>query len=240
MQRCPYCEYENEDGVLYCENCKQDLNLRLPPPPDRDMTQGEDQDELILDSSDIGRLPTEQSYSPDLPIGEAERYPDQPLFDADVVTESGSPPMEPDALEPFDTLSDAPITEKRLDQPMEVPEPVEGEELTPSGRRPVLVVIRGERVDMRYPIYEGPNYVGRTDEKPVDVDLECQEPEDQIWTSRQHAVIHYEQGALTIEDLNSLNGTFVNRTRIYPGQRRTLQENDILQIGKVQLRLTFA
>jgi hypothetical protein len=240
MQRCPYCEYDNEDGVLYCENCKQDLNLRLPPPPDADLIAHEGRDDLILDSTDFGRLPSEEPLSPALPVGEAERYPDQALFDAEVITEAGSAPTEPEGLEPFDTMHGAPITERRIDQPMDVPDALEIEDVTPSGRRPVLVVIRGERVDMRFPIYEGPNYVGRTDEKPVDVDLECQEPEDQIWTSRQHAVIHYENGSLTIEDLNSLNGTFVNRTRIYPGQRRALQENDILQIGKVQLRLTFA
>jgi pSer/pThr/pTyr-binding forkhead associated (FHA) protein len=83
----------------------------------------------------------------------------------------------------------------------------------------------------------GKNYLGRTDEKPVDIDLENQEPADRIWTSRQHAVINFENGVLTVEDLNSLNGTFVNRTRVHPGQIRTLQVNDIIQVGTVQMRV---
>ncbi len=100
-----------------------------------------------------------------------------------------------------------------------------------------MIVLRGEKIDLKYPLYPGKNFLGRTDDKPVDVDLEDQEPPDRIWTSRQHAVIHYENGVLALEDLNSLNGTFVNRTRVHPGQMRTLQGNDIIQVGTVQLRL---
>jgi len=90
---------------------------------------------------------------------------------------------------------------------------------------------------VEYPIYEGPNYVGRADEKPVDIDLEDQEPPDRVWSSRQHAVLIFEGGQLTIEDLNSSNGTFVNRARIYPGQPRSLSVNDVIQIGNVQMKV---
>jgi hypothetical protein len=110
-------------------------------------------------------------------------------------------------------------------------------EALPQESKPRLVVLRGEKIDMHYPIYSGKNYIGRTDEKPVDIDLENQEPADRIWTSRQHAIITFENGALTIEDLNSLNGTFVNRTRVHPGQMRALQVNDIIQVGTVQMRV---
>ena len=44
------------------------------------------------------------------------------------------------------------------------------------------------------PIYEGHNFIGRADEKPVDIDLEDQEPPDRIWSSRQHALITFEDG----------------------------------------------
>jgi pSer/pThr/pTyr-binding forkhead associated (FHA) protein len=71
----------------------------------------------------------------------------------------------------------------------------------------------------------------------VDIDLEDQEPPDRIWTSRQHALISFEEGGLMIEDLNSANGTFVNRARIYPGQKRPLNVNDVIQIGTVQMKV---
>jgi hypothetical protein len=105
--------------------------------------------------------------------------------------------------------------------------------------RPRLLVLRGMKVDREYPIYEGPNLIGRHDDQPVDIDLNDQEPADRIWTSRHHAVLTYENGVLMIEDLHSLNGTFVNRHQLFPGQKRTLSANDVLQIGTIQLRVTI-
>ncbi len=100
-----------------------------------------------------------------------------------------------------------------------------------------MLVLRGQRINVEYPLYDGDNFIGRADERPVDIDLEDQELPDRIWSSRQHALIHSENGILVIEDLNSSNGTFINRTRLYPGQKRVLNVNDIVQIGTVQMRV---
>ena len=108
---------------------------------------------------------------------------------------------------------------------------------TRPGAQPRLLVLRGQNRNVEYPIYEGLNFIGRADEKPVDIDLEDQEPPDRIWSSRQHAFITFENGGLTIEDLNSSNGTFVNRARIYPGQKCPLNVGDVVQIGTVQMKV---
>ncbi len=42
---------------------------------------------------------------------------------------------------------------------------------------------------------------------------------------------------LTLRDLDSPGGTFVNRQRILPGQARTLQQGDVIQLGSVQLKI---
>ena len=105
--------------------------------------------------------------------------------------------------------------------------------------RPKLVVLRGMRIDAEYPIYEGRNTVGRFADKPVDIDLVSQEPVEQIWCSRQHAAVVYDKGNVILEDLNSLNGTWVNGVRIHAGQSRTLQAGDVVQIGTVQMRLVI-
>jgi len=107
----------------------------------------------------------------------------------------------------------------------------------PPDAQPRLVVLRGLKRNVEYPIYEGHNFIGRADEKPVDIDLDDQEPPDRVWSSRQHALVTFEEGKLLVEDLNSANGTFVNRTRIYPGQKRDLAVGDVLQIGTVQMKL---
>jgi hypothetical protein len=117
------------------------------------------------------------------------------------------------------------------------PAPAEETPKIPAGTRPKLVVLRGVRISVEYPLYEGENYIGRADEKAVDIDLEDQEAPDRIWSSRQHALITFEDGSLVIEDLNSTNGTFVNRNRVHPGQKRPLQVNDIVMIGTVQMKV---
>ncbi len=106
-----------------------------------------------------------------------------------------------------------------------------------AGAQPRLKVIRGQKIGMEFPIYPDMNFIGRADEKPVDIDLEDQEPPERVWCSRQHALITFEDDLLTIEDLNSANGTYVNRGRVYPGQKRQLIVNDVIQIGTVQMKL---
>ncbi len=58
---------------------------------------------------------------------------------------------------------------------------------------------------------------------------------DDVTVSRRHAVVRRRDGARDIEDLGSLNGTYLNRKRIESPAR--LSDDDELQIGKY--RLTF-
>lgn len=101
-----------------------------------------------------------------------------------------------------------------------------------------LKVLRGLRMSTEYPLYDGPNLIGRGDDRPVDIDLRDQEPGDRVWASRNHAVVTLAAGAMTVEDLNSTNGTYVNRHRLLPGSKRPLKANDVLQIGAIQLKVT--
>lgn len=49
--------------------------------------------------------------------------------------------------------------------------------------------------------------------------------------SRQHAVITFEDGRYYIEDLNSVNETLLNSSRLFPGQPYPLKHGDHLQFG---------
>lgn len=108
---------------------------------------------------------------------------------------------------------------------------------SPKGLAPRLIVLRGERLKAVYPIYEGKNIIGRFADKPVDIDLEGQETIERIRVSRHHATIHFGKGDFRIEDLNSLNGTWVNGVKVHPGQFRRLAAGDVIQVGTVQLKL---
>jgi pSer/pThr/pTyr-binding forkhead associated (FHA) protein len=63
---------------------------------------------------------------------------------------------------------------------------------------------------------------------------ECDIFLDDVTVSRRHAELRRDGDRFTIEDLGSLNGTFVNRRRIETAE---LEDDDELQIGKY--RLTF-
>lgn len=100
-----------------------------------------------------------------------------------------------------------------------------------------LVVLRGMKIGIEYPIYEGRNTIGRFVDKPVDLDLIAQESVEQTWCSRHHAAVTLAGTTISVEDLNSLNGTWVNGKRIASGQPRVLQPNDVIQVGTVQLKV---
>jgi hypothetical protein len=55
---------------------------------------------------------------------------------------------------------------------------------------------------------------------------------DDVTVSRRHAILTKGAGTLTIEDLGSLNGTFLNRRRI---EKADLENGDEVQIGKYRL-----
>src|SRR5271163_780673 len=62
-------------------------------------------------------------------------------------------------------------------------------------------------------------------------------PVDNLAVSNYHARIYGEAGRLVVEDLNSLNGTFVNDMRV---ERATLRDGDLVQVGKHQIQVDTA
>ena len=67
--------------------------------------------------------------------------------------------------------------------------------------------------------------------------LDADDPEAKI--SRKHALIRIENGKITVEDIGSLNGTYVNRQpRLAPGNPVELKTGDEIIIGKTFLKLT--
>ena len=229
MVKCPFCNFENEDGALFCEQCKSDLSgvePGKPAPAGEPIPVAAVLDETVPMAQIIAEAAAAKAGAP---APRAENIPAAPGA-AGAATPS-APGAEPPAPP---TAAPAPPPEPYMPA-AEAPAPPAA--ALPVGAQPKLVVLRGQKIGVEYPIYPDLNFVGRADEKPVDIDLEDQEPPDRVWTSRQHALITFENSTLTIEDLNSANGTYVNRTRVYPGQKRPLSVNDVIQIGNVQMKV---
>ncbi|MGH7914961.1 MAG: FHA domain-containing protein, partial [Candidatus Binataceae bacterium] len=108
-----------------------------------------------------------------------------------------------------------------------------------STARAKLQVVRGGRKGQEFPLEDGNNLVGRWDPETgafPEVDLDQDDPEAKI--SRKHALIRFETGKITVEDIGSLNGTYVNRQpRLMPGNPVELKSGDEIIIGKTFLKL---
>ncbi|MHB0977613.1 MAG: FHA domain-containing protein [Candidatus Aquicultorales bacterium] len=89
---------------------------------------------------------------------------------------------------------------------------------------PSLVVTKGPVLGQRFDIIKGEVTLGR--DPGNDIFL------DDVTVSRKHARIMIEKGSLLIEDVGSLNGTYVNNQRV---EKRNLSDGDELQIGKYKL-----
>lgn len=283
MVKCPKCAFSNEDGALFCENCKDDLSA-VPSAPAAAPAETVPLAAVVDDSAPmaavivdeaqvITALPIEESapmaavvvddvipiaplesapaaapIDPTVPVVPPQDVPAPPLGFYNAAGES-SVTASPHAVEEAQAAAVAAAAPPPPAPPAPAPAPVAeapapaapaaAGRAIPAGAAPHLVVQRGQKVGVEFPIYGGDNYIGRADDKPVDVDLEDQEPPDRVWTSRQHAVLHYDEdaGTITLEDLNSSNGTFCNRARVYPGQPRPLIVGDVIQIGTVHLKL---
>jgi len=76
--------------------------------------------------------------------------------------------------------------------------------------------------------------VGRPDPKnniPIDVDLSPLDEKKVV--SRKHAVIRHEGQNIILVDAESRNGTWVNKTRLAPGEPCALHSNDQVTFGNL-------
>ena len=69
------------------------------------------------------------------------------------------------------------------------------------------------------------------------LDLREQEGSSPRRMAPRHASVECIQEEITIRDLDSPGGTFVNRQRLLSGQARKLRPGDVIQLGGVQLKV---
>lgn len=94
----------------------------------------------------------------------------------------------------------------------------------------LLVVREGAMSGIRYPLLDINTYIG-SDPTLVDVVL------SDIHVSGRHASINREGSNLSITDLASSNGTFVNNTQLAPNTRHPINPGDTIRMGNLLLEL---
>ncbi|MFI5456362.1 MAG: FHA domain-containing protein [Isosphaerales bacterium] len=100
-----------------------------------------------------------------------------------------------------------------------------------------LEVVRGREVGRGYAIEPGESILGNALNGERGLDLLEQEGSSPRRMAARHAVLSTTSEELTIRDLESPGGTFVNQQRLLSGQSRRLQPGDVVQLGSVQLRV---
>ena len=101
--------------------------------------------------------------------------------------------------------------------------PVDVEDVA-AGSGALVVRAGGGLVGRSFPLVGERMTVGRAPDSDVFL--------DDITVSRNHAVLVRRAGGWHLDDSGSLNGTYVNRTRI---DSRRLEDGDELQVGKYKL-----
>ena len=86
---------------------------------------------------------------------------------------------------------------------------------------PKLSLMFDNKLVREVPVGSRPVTIGRAPDNDLFV--------DNLAVSNYHAKIYFEAGRMVVEDLNSLNGTFVNDLRV---ERATLHDGDKVHIGK--------
>ncbi|MCW2994197.1 MAG: hypothetical protein JWQ18_1692 [Conexibacter sp.] len=102
--------------------------------------------------------------------------------------------------------------------------PVEIEDVVQVGGAALVVRAGGGRVGESFPLDHDRMTIGRRPDSDVFL--------DDVTVSRDHALIVRRGDELHLDDLGSLNGTYVNRRRI---ESHHLADGDELQIGKYKL-----
>ena len=91
---------------------------------------------------------------------------------------------------------------------------------------PKLSLMFDNKLVREVPVGSRPVTIGRAPDNDLSV--------DNLAVSNYHAKVYFEAGRMVIEDLNSLNGTFVNDLRV---ERATLHDGDKVHVGKHTIKV---
>lgn len=248
MFKCPDCGHENTPGIAFCDECGCDLSN----------VTGQHVEPLVPPTSPSGPVsPTPVVY----PFGDAFSSTAPDPFGA--APDPGTPPS-PSSVDPFgDPFAGTTSVELPAAPDATTPEvntldwetgiggtgalgagaPLTGSDVSPAASTSASATLTVERNGTKGRAFslEASSLLGKWDMDAgifPEVDLTDEDPQGYI--SRRHAQIENTGGAWTVTDLDSTNGTAVNRKKV-PAQRSVpLSDGDELILGRLFLRFTVS
>lgn len=225
---CPSCNTPAPPGAVFCDHCGYDLRTVTPSAPDTPnaampptfMVPSADTGELICpvcQHANIAGSAFCENCGAQLSQRSSAAAPAQP---------QSAPPRPPEPVEPAPIPMPAP-------EPPAVPRPASPAANTVTGR----LVILDTQVTLPIPPGKTEIVIGRED--PVsgvfpDIDLDPHGGHE-AGVGRRHAQITLNDGQVYLEDLDSVNGTALNRQRIGAHDPRPLNSGDEIRLGKMAL-----
>lgn len=231
--RCPSCGAATMAGMAFCDNCGAALGEQAPP------QRPGWEEPTAPDYSPAPGYGRGQEHGP--PPQRREQPPEAHDYERQGWQEQQAPP--PQAAQPGQAgqpwqAPPAPSPQPQIEEPYAERGPVEpapAEQRTPLRSR---LVIQASNAALPFPPDADELIIGREDAVSghfPEVDLSPHGGEEG-GVSRRHARVTRQGERYLIEDLNSVNYTFVNRQKLQPGQRQLLNPGDELRFGRVVAR----
>jgi hypothetical protein len=227
---CPSCHTPAPPGAIFCDNCGYDLRTVAPsgqqPLPPTQLSQKPDSGEIICPTCQHVNI----AGSAFCENCGAQLSPVQPP--AQKPAPAVPPPIAP---EDQPTYAPAAPPAKSSQTPADIqavsPTPAHVGVESIEGR----LVIKDTNVILTIPPGKKLIVMGRED--PVsgifpDIDLDPHSGHE-AGVGRRHAQLILQEGQVYVEDLDSVNGTAVNKQRLTSRQPHPLNDGDELRLGKM-------
>lgn len=217
--RCPTCQAEAVPGQAFCDNCGADLSQVAP-------------------TQIVSHTPPDATPGPSAPAGGDATCPSCGMQTPPGAAFCDNCGTALSSAGPGDaggqTWSPPPQQQPPPPSPPQQPPSYSPPQQPPLSVAPRLV-IQGKNATLPFPQGKNEVIIGRED--PVsnhfpDVDL-SPHGGDEGGVSRRHAKVMVQGAQCFIEDLNSVNYTFVNKEKLQPGSRRQLKDGDEVRFGRV-------
>lgn len=224
MKQCQTCNNQNEDAAMFCDNCGSSLANAAPAPgmsPVNNIPQAQPPINAPAMGGAGGGLNCPQCGTPNVP---GTLYCDNcgaDLRNAAPAMGGGMPMGQPQYAPP---AQNPPV----YAPPQPQYPPANVAPMPPrimAGGQTLVVPQKTELI------------IGRSDAASgwaADVDLTPAGGTADQGVSRRHAKLSW-QGQWVLEDLDSVNGTYLRGQKLEPAQKMPLNNGEVIQVGRLQI-----
>lgn len=239
MKQCPTCNNQNEDAAMFCDNCGSSLGGAPVAPPVSNVPQGGGvpMGQPAVNMPPMGGAPAVGGNITCPSCGTSNMagtlYCDNcgaDLRNASPAPIGGGAPsggnMGQQPYTPFPSTPPA--------QPVYTPPPQPQYPPVSAAPMPPRIMAGGQQLMVPQ---KNEIIIGRSDVASgwaADVDLTAAGGTADQGVSRRHAKLTW-QGQWMLEDMDSVNGTYLRGQKLVPMQKMALNNGEVIQLGRIQV-----